>query len=132
MNKRDVLTPIGITLGIVMVMFGIISSAGVKGAAPFADAASILIAIGGLFAALMVNFNLTEMKVTFRVLQESFKKNDMSLRELVQLFVRLSDKARREGLLSLESELDGIEDPFIKKCILLAMDGAEPDVINGD
>ncbi len=59
-------------------------------------------------------------------------KNDMSLRELVQLFVRLSDKARREGLLSLESELDGIEDPFIKKCILLAMDGAEPDVINGD
>ncbi len=43
MNKRDVLTPIGITLGIVMVMFGIISSAGVKGAAPFADAASILI-----------------------------------------------------------------------------------------
>ncbi|WP_079530543.1 flagellar motor protein MotP [Halobacillus hunanensis] len=130
MNKRDVLTPIGITLGIAMVMFGIISSAGIKGAASFADAASILIVIGGLFAALMVNFNLTEMKVTFRVLQESCKKNDMSLRELVQLFVRFSDKARREGLLSLESELDEIEDPFIKKGILLAVDGAEPDVIN--
>ncbi|MFD2926248.1 flagellar motor protein MotP [Halobacillus naozhouensis] len=130
MNKRDVLTPIGLTIGIVMVMYGIMSSAGIRGAASFADAASILIVIGGLFAALMVNFNVTEMKVTSRVLKESFKRCDMSLRELVQLFVKLSDKARREGLLSLESELNEVEDPFIKKGILLAVDGAQPEMIN--
>ncbi|UOQ94154.1 flagellar motor protein MotP [Halobacillus shinanisalinarum] len=130
MNKRDVLTPIGITLGIVMVMFGIMSSAGMGGIASFADAASILIVVGGLFAALMVNFNLAEIKLTFRVLKESFKQRDMNLLELIQLFVRLSERARREGLLALEAELEEVEDPFIRKGVLLAVDGVEPEVIN--
>ncbi|ELK47328.1 flagellar motor protein MotP [Bacillus sp. SB49] len=129
MTKKDLMTPIGITIGFIMVMFGIMSSAGFSGVTSFIQASSIIIVIGGLIAALMVNFNVGEVKLTFRVMKEAFKQHDRNLRELISLFVRLSERARREGLLALEAELDEVDDPFIKKGILLAVDGIEPEVI---
>ncbi|WP_431804491.1 flagellar motor protein MotP [Halobacillus andaensis] len=130
MSKRDFLTPIGITLGFIMVMFGILTNAGLDGVTSFMQVSSVVIVLGGLAAALLVNFNFNEIKLTFRVSKEAFKKNDMNVHELIQLFVRLSERARREGLLALEAELEDVEDPYIKKGVLLAVDGIEPDVIN--
>ncbi|KHE70316.1 flagellar motor protein MotP [Halobacillus sp. BBL2006] len=130
MTRKDLLTPVGITIGFIMVIFGIMSNAGFSGLTSFIQASSIIIVLGGLMAALLVNFNMNEMKLTFRVTKEAFKKSDMNLRELISLFVQLSERARREGLLALEAELDEVEDPFIKKGILLAVDGIEPEVIN--
>ncbi|MCP3025355.1 flagellar motor protein MotP [Halobacillus sp. A5] len=130
MSKRDLLTPIGITLGFIMVMFGILTNSGLDGVASFIQVSSIVIVLGGLAAALLVNFNLSEIKLSFRVVREAFKKNDRSIGELIQLFVGLSERARREGLLALEAELEEVEDPYIKKGILLAVDGIEPEVIN--
>ncbi|MCA0982456.1 flagellar motor protein MotP [Halobacillus yeomjeoni] len=129
MKKTDLMTPIGLTVGFAMVMFGIMSSAGFGGIVSFIQASSIAIVIGGLIAAILVNFNISEVKLTFKVTKEAFKQNDMNLRELIALFVKLSERARREGLLALESEIEGVDDPFIKKGILLAVDGIEPEVI---
>ncbi|MCP3033121.1 flagellar motor protein MotP [Halobacillus sp. A1] len=130
MRKRDLLTPIGITLGFIMVMFGIVANAGVGGAVSFIDIASIFIVIGGLIAALLVNFNFAELKLSFKVIREAFKRSDANLVQLIQLFVKLSERARREGLLALEVEIEEVDDPFIKKGVLLAVDGIEPEVIN--
>ncbi|MFZ0368222.1 MAG: flagellar motor protein MotP [Halobacillus sp.] len=130
MTKKDLLTPIGITIGFIMVIFGIASNAGFGGMTSFIQASSIVIVLGGLVAALLVNFNVSEVKLTFRVTKEAFKQTDMNLRQLINLFVGLSERARREGLLALEAQLDEVEDPFIKKGILLAVDGIEPEVIN--
>ncbi|RWZ59752.1 flagellar motor protein MotP [Halobacillus fulvus] len=130
MTKKDLFTPIGITIGFMMVIFGIASNSGIGGVASFLQASSIIIVLGGLMAALLVHFNISEMKLTFRVTKEAFKKTDMDLKQLITLFVQLSEKARREGLLALEAELEEVEDPFIKKGILLAVDGIEPEVIH--
>ncbi len=130
MKKTDILTPIGITLGLVMISFGIISSAGVGGFVAFIQVASIIIVLGGLMAALLINFNIDQVKSMGRVVKESFSQNEMDLEGLISLFERLSERARREGLLALETELESVEDPFIKKGILLAIDGIEPEVIH--
>ncbi|WP_077621242.1 flagellar motor protein MotP [Sediminibacillus massiliensis] len=129
MKKLDILTPIGITLGFVMLMFGIVSSGDGGGFTSFLQVSSIFIVIGGLCAALLIHFNLAQIKLTHRVLKEAFNNNDHNLQELIQLFIRLSERARREGLLALENELDEVDDLFIKKGILLAVDGIEPDMI---
>jgi chemotaxis protein MotA len=63
------------------------------------------------------------------VIKQAFSHDDYNLRELIELFIRLSEKARREGLLSLEAEVEQLDDKFIKKGILLAIDGIEPDVV---
>jgi len=129
MKQRDVLTPIGIIFGILMISYGIISSSGLLGFLDFIDIPSIVIVFGGVIAAILINFNISQVKLTGKVIKESFSKNGYNLEELILLFEQLSERARREGLLALESELDEVEDPFIRKGVLLAVDGIEPDVI---
>lgn len=47
--------------------------------------------------------------------------------DLIDTLVSLADKARREGLLALEDASRGIEDPFLKKGLNLAIDGTDPE-----
>ena len=130
MKQRDVLTPIGILLGLFMIVFGIFSSSGeMRSFLAFIQLASILIVFGGVFAAIMINFNTDQVKSMGKVVKESFTKNNYNLEELISLFEKLSERARREGLLSLENELEEVKDRFIRKGILLAIDGIEPEVI---
>lgn len=129
MRKRDILTPIGITFGFIMIMIAILSSGGRDGVVNFIDIASIFIVIGGLIGSLLINFKFEQIKLFSIVMREAFRKYDRSLPELIELFIRLADIARRDGLLTLERELESIEDPFIKKGIMLAIDGLEPDAI---
>ncbi|TQS75439.1 flagellar motor protein MotP [Ornithinibacillus gellani] len=129
MRKRDFLTPIGITLGFIMISIAIVSAGG-DNAASFMDVSSIFIVIGGLIASLLINFKMEQIKQLNKVLKEAFLKTDQKLPELIQLFVHLSERARREGLLALENEMDDVEDPYIKKGMLLAIDGIEPEVIH--
>lgn len=130
MRKRDILTPIGITLGFIMIMVAILSSGGTEGFLSFLDIASIFIVIGGLIASLLINFKMEQIKLTFKVMKEAFHQNDQRLPELIELFIKLSERARRDGILSLENELNDVDEPFIKKGVLLAVDGIEPEVIN--
>ncbi|AIF43176.1 flagellar motor protein MotP [Virgibacillus sp. SK37] len=129
MRKRDILTPIGITLGFIMIMLAIMSKGGTAGASLFLDISSIFIVIGGLIASMLINFKMEQIKLTNKIISEAFHKNDLKLPELIRLFIRLSERARREGLLALENELEEVEDTFIRKGILLAVDGIEPEVI---
>src|SRR5690625_876950 len=130
MRKRDVLTPIGITFGFIMIMLAIASNGGSEGAAQFLDITSIFIVIGGLIASMLINFKMEQIKLTKKILNEAFHKNEQRLPELIALFIQLSDRARREGFLALENQLEEVDDPFIRKGVLLAVDGIEPEVIN--
>jgi len=129
MRKRDILTPIGITLGFIMIALAILSSGGREGFISFVDIAGIFIVIGGLIASMLITFKLEQIKLAGKVLKESMYKNDQQIPALVDLFKRLSERARREGLLALEMELDDVDDPFIRKGVMLAVDGVEPEVV---
>jgi chemotaxis protein MotA len=130
MKRLDVLTPIGIFLGLTVTVLGIYTSGGLIGIVTFYDLASVFIVLGGIIAALLINFSFNEIKLTFKVFKETFNQSKYDLTSLIKLFVQLAEKARREGLLALENELEEVKDPFIKKGILLAVDGIEPEVIN--
>ncbi|WP_042223170.1 flagellar motor protein MotP [Oceanobacillus manasiensis] len=130
MRKRDILTPIGITLGFIMIMLAIMSKGGTSGAALFLDVSSIFIVIGGLVASMLINFKMEEIKLTRKIISEAFHKKDQRLHELINMFIRLSERARREGILALENGLEEVEEPFVKKGVLLAVDGMEPEVIS--
>lgn len=53
------------------------------------------------------------------------KKPDHSV--VIEPLVKMAEKARREGLLALESEMEGIQDPFMRKGLQMAVDGTDPD-----
>ncbi len=129
MKKLDVLTPIGVLVGFLFVSFAIITNAGITGFSSFIDLPSIFVVIGGLFGAMLVSFSIKELKQLGKVMKESFRDEEYDLHGLIRTFVTLSEKARREGLLSLEAEVEAVEDPFIRKGVFLAVDGIEQDVI---
>jgi chemotaxis protein MotA len=129
MRKRDLLTPIGITVGFIMIALAIISSGGTEGFVSFVDIASFFIVIGGLIASMLVTFKKEQIKLAGKVIKESMYKNDLKVSELIGLFIRLAERARREGLLALENELEKVDDPFIRKGVMLAIDGVEPEVV---
>ena len=65
------------------------------------------------------------MKVVVKV----FKGKELQPQDTIKLLVDLSLKARKEGLLSLESDQESIEDSFLKQSLQLVVDGVEPEVI---
>jgi chemotaxis protein MotA len=76
-----------------------------------------------------VSFPLDRVKQMGKVLGVAFREVKTSERELVTLFVKLADRARREGLLALESEAAQIEDSTIKKGVMLVVDGTDPELV---
>lgn len=130
MKKNDLITGFGMLFGIVVISFGIISNTGnFSGFINFIHLPSALIVLGGTFGALFITFTLEDIKLLPKIIGQAFKREDHDLNELIQTFVELSGKARREGLLALETGLEEVNDEFIKKGVLLAVDGIEPDVI---
>lgn len=91
--------------------------------------ASVIITLGGGLCATLVSCKITEfakiMKVTVKVLRGKEPRPQDTIRMLVEL----SLKARREGLLSLESEQENIDNDFLKQSLQLVVDGVEPEVI---
>lgn len=130
MKKADYLTPLGLIIGIIMLSYGITSNSGIAGFLSFIDISSMFIVLGGVISGLLISFPLKDLKKIFTVSRQAFTESEQNLPELIDTFVQLSDRARREGLLALEVELENVDDPFIKKGVLLAVDGIEPDVIN--
>ncbi|KMY55081.1 flagellar motor protein MotP [Bacillus sp. FJAT-27231] len=129
MKKFDALTPIGILLGITLLAFAVLTSGGLSSFTSFIHLPSILIVLGGLTAGLLINFPLSEIKHLFTVAKQAFREEELDLEALIQRFVELSEKARREGLLTLEKELEKEENPFLRKGMLLAIDGIEQDML---
>lgn len=82
-----------------------------------------LIVLGGTIGAVMVQFPLAIVLKAFVQLKDVFLNADPQADELVQSLLRFSYRARRDGLLALDSELEGIDDPFLKENLMLAVDG---------
>jgi len=66
-----------------------------------------------------------------RRLKQQVKRplSELSYDEINSVFVGLGERARREGILALESLAQSMTDPFMKDGVQLAVDGTEPDLI---
>jgi chemotaxis protein MotA len=82
-----------------------------------------LIVLGGTIGAVMVQFPLPIVLQALMQLKEVFLSKEPESDALVQNLLRYALKARKEGILSLDSELNKIHDPFLKESLMLAIDG---------
>ncbi|OHD66401.1 MAG: hypothetical protein A2176_06615 [Spirochaetes bacterium RBG_13_51_14] len=95
----------------------------------FFDLPSIMITVGGSIASMLVAYplkNLLKIPVLFRIAIFPIKYN---LNELIVTIVSFSEKARREGLLALEDDLEELVDPFMRKGLQLVVDGTDPELV---
>lgn len=128
----DIATLIGIVVGFAMVIFGIISSGGVSAiTGSFIDVPSIIITIGGSLASLMTSYTMAEFIGGFKSMGIAFKDPKLDHGAVIKQIIDLSNVARKEGLLALEEVASNLEDEFMKKGILLIVDGTEPELVRG-
>ncbi len=126
MKKLDVMTIAGMVLGLSLVLMGILLE-GTLGS--FWTTAGILIVIGGSFGAVLVNFRLSDVKDVVNITKQAFVRYDEDNLALNEKFFNLAQKARREGLLVLEDEMEEIEDNFFRNGLQMVIDGFEPEII---
>jgi chemotaxis protein MotA len=88
-----------------------------------------LIVLGGTFGACLLQFEIAVALASFKAVVRVFQEPKTNNREVIQEIIRLANKARKEGVISLESDTQKITDPFLKKALTMAMDGVEPKVL---
>jgi chemotaxis protein MotA len=81
--------------------------------------------IGGTIGAVMVNTPLPVLKGGMKRLATVFRHEDVSASDICEEIIGYATKARKNGIVSLEQEASEIEDPFLKKALNLAVDGAD-------
>tara|TARA_B100000214_G_C23921464_1_gene606261 strand:+ start:183 stop:1016 length:834 start_codon:yes stop_codon:yes gene_type:complete len=118
-STTDFGTLIGLLAGVVIIVAGIITGDGRL--TWFIDFNSILIVVGGTFAATLVNLPLKAVTNTFNILKNVFKGEDYDYGGIIEEVVQKATKARKDGLLSLESDLENMRDGFFKNGIELAI-----------
>ncbi|MBU8684725.1 flagellar motor protein MotP [Bacillus haynesii] len=129
MKRFDYLTPVGFILGIFILVLGVVSGAGLSGFYSFIDLTSFFIVTGGLCAAVFISFSPKDLKRAPAVLKQVFISEEDDVRDLVKTFVSLSEQARKQGILSLDANINEMKDPFLKKGLLLAIDGWDEETI---
>jgi len=85
-----------------------------------------MIVLGGTLGAVMLQFPLPVVLHACRRLGSVFFNPKQNQLDTIQRLVQFAQKARREGIVSLDSDLPTVEDSFLKKTLMLAVDGTEP------
>ncbi len=130
----DLASLIGIVGGIVLLIFGIvIGDSGVNFGLMenFVDFNSVLITIGGTLTSTITSNSIQDFVNGFKSIRLIFKTPVLNVRSSIRQIIELSNVARKEGLLALEEVAQEIEDPFMKKGILLIVDGTDPELVKG-
>jgi chemotaxis protein MotA len=125
----DITTIIGFILGVGLISGAIMMQTSL---ATFIDPASVAIVVGGSAAAAFVAFPLQQVVRVLVVLKKAFFSTPVDTLSYVRTLVRLAEVARRDGILSLESQLnEGSHDPFMVRGLRMAIDGQDRAIIEG-
>lgn len=128
----DIASMVGVLAGTIFLIFG---SMGAVEYNPltwgqlFINPPSIMITFGGTLAATMIHYPMPQFLAIVPILRNVFTTSTETPNEAIDTLVNLAEKARREGLLSLEADVDMTENEFLKKGIQLVIDGTDPELV---
>lgn len=113
----------GLILGIAAMVIGFWLEGG--SILSLASHTAFIIVFGGTIGATVISFSIEEIKKIPAFLKQACFVQHYDLHGLIQEMVHLANRARREGLLSLEQKLKDIEDPFVRRGLQMVVDGVE-------
>lgn len=115
----DVATLIGLATGIVLLSYSITAKGGA--AQYFWNLPALMLVLGGTIAATFINYPMKNIWGVFGVVKNAFRKTRGGYQKIIDQFTDLAAKARRQSLISLEGELNQVEDNFMRNGIELAI-----------
>jgi chemotaxis protein MotA len=121
----DFATIAGVALAFIAIFVSMILEGG-NPLAIFLIPALLLVFVGTIGAGLAGGL-LSDAQRAVKALVLAFTAKPASAAGTVDTVVRLAERARREGLLALESEIKSVDDAFLRDGLQSAVDGADPD-----
>ena len=125
----DLASIIGLVVCFSLMIFGMVFGKSFSAVLSFLDAPSALITFGGAFCCIMASYPMAGYIGGLKSIGLIFKTSTMNVPAIIQKIIELSNVARKEGLLSLEEAASDIDDEFLKKGILLIVDGTDPELV---
>lgn len=123
----DLGTILGLGVGAAMIVMSILTSGG--NILMYVNIPSALMVLGGSFSAMLVANPMSRMLGIMNYLKLVLNMPNYEEERIISSLVNFSEKARREGLLALEDDLEEVEDDFMRKGIQLVVDGTDPEII---
>jgi chemotaxis protein MotA len=114
----------GVSLAILGIVAGLLMEGGNLG--QILQPTAALIVFGGTMGAVLLQFPMSTVLAAFRSLGHVFAAPKKHNDKLIDQLVSFANKARRNGVVSLDSDLGAIENPFLRQSLMLAVDGTEP------
>jgi chemotaxis protein MotA len=114
----------GVFLAVAGIIAGLLIEGGNLG--QILQPTAAMIVFGGTMGAVLLQFPLTTVVAAFRSLGHVFRAPRKQNDQLVQMLIAFANKARRNGVVSLDADLSTIQDPFLRQSVMLAVDGTEP------
>lgn len=123
----DLAAPIGIFIALV----GIVGGRILEGGNPLflVQYTAFIIVVFGTVGAMIYGSKSLDILNFPSHLRKTFSKPELQPEALIPQLVRFAEKARREGLLSLEREVKEANDPFLKQGLQLVADGTDPEIV---
>ena len=115
-------------VGIFLAVGGIVAGLLIEGGkiAQVLQPTAAMIVFGGTLGAVMVQFPMAVVIQAFKKMAHVFLDKEQDPTLLIKELVGYAQRARKDGIVSLDAELAKIEDPFLKKTLMLAVDGTDP------
>lgn len=120
-------TLLGLIGGTAMIVLAIYASGGTLGT--YYDLASIFCTVGGSWFALMLQYGIKDAIGIMPLMGRVFQTYSFGGADLVAKLFELADRARREGILSLEEYINDLDDKFLQQGLKLVVDGTDAEII---
>lgn len=122
---------LGTILGLLLAFGGILGGQYIEGGSvkSLLQSTAAIIVIGGTFGACMIQFPISVFMAGMKSATKAFFARKVNNKDIIAEIIRYANKARRQGIISLESEVESISDPFLKKALNMAVDGIEPKTL---
>ena len=122
----DFTTLLGLFLGLLFVASSIMLQGSVL---LFVSLGSAILTFGGTFASILITFPTKDILKSFSIIKHVFFQKKETSGEVIVLLVKFAERARREGILALEKQMEEVSDIFLRNGIQLAVDGTEPELL---
>lgn len=137
----DINSALGLILAVFLMVFGIILTSttvdnvktyyvNVKQLESFWDPPSVAIVIGGTIASLMISFPISQFAKIPKHLMVLFTPRKYNPEFYIEQLVACAKKARINGLLALEEDVNQMTDPFLKSSLMMVVDSVDPEKLN--
>ncbi len=128
----DITTLIGTIAGLLLIALGITIRGGgfdLGQFLAFYNFPSLMITFGGAISATLVNYPLSQVVGVIKIVRKVLSETGVDASGIIEQFVILSQKAKKEGLLVLEEDIKKMDNDFMRRGLQMVVDGQDADFI---